>query len=240
MGFHGYGHTSCIVGDHSMADSCEGTQAPSCNQDQTNCTYDGQTFYPDYISVSHQGRKGPVDFSKFYTYVPSRGTWSIGGRREASRAQPQMQTQAISSQTPISSQPTTTVISTAVNQPGATLAENKAPLKWTQLGQATPDIDTRGSSPESDGDIVDYGRRHAALIDESRAASSLPPECHGPPNFTVESKTARATLALRLNSNENFSGSPSPQAVDVHGETMRGLDETKDRGAKIGRDGSGN
>jgi len=168
------------MGFHGIADCPEGPQTPCRCHDSVDCNRDdGHHSPPGRSIVSHHRNNGPVDLSKFHTYVPSRGTWSIGGQRTVTQPPPQMSMQAPSSQLINSTWPNSTTASTSANQPGAASSENNAPIKPTRLSRSTLDVDAPESLPKSedtkdgrsnsDAERIEYERKHAVLLEKVRA-----------------------------------------------------------------------
>jgi hypothetical protein len=134
--------------------------------------------------VSYYQNNGPVDLSRFHTFVPSRGTWSIGGQRSVTEASPQILIQAPSNQSTTSGRPNAATASTSTNQPGPVLPENKAPIRSRQLDQSAPDVDLLNSlskiedakdgRSKSNAEITKYERNHAPLLDSQRNGLSAP------------------------------------------------------------------
>jgi hypothetical protein len=141
MGFHGYGHTSCIIGECSIADCPEGPQIHYHSPESTSYNHRCHHIQPNRPIVQRHRNDGPVDLSQYCTPT-GRGTWSIGGHRTTTQTSPHLQIQANSSQHMIRDHAVFVPASRRSTQNCAAFAGNKVLVEQSRLCQSTPNVDT--------------------------------------------------------------------------------------------------
>jgi hypothetical protein len=233
MGFHGYGHTSCIIGECSIADCPEGPQIHYHGSDSTSYSHGCHHLHQNRTIIPQNRNDGPVDLSQYCTPT-GRGTWSIGGQRRATQAAPYLHMQSTKDQAAL-----VTAFS-STTQARSTFGGEKGPVEQARFCQSTPNVDIPKVSSESedakgdrsniDNERAELEKKAAALLNIVRATASPLPVCQE--HSHVCANTARI---LGTDNASVFSPPPvSSRQANGDGEGMQGFDATGDTGRYIG------
>jgi hypothetical protein len=241
MGFHGYGHTSCIIGECSIADCPEGPQTHYHSPDSTSCSHGRHHLHQNRTVVPRHRNDGPVDLSQYCTPT-GRGTWSIGGRRRVTQSAPHLHIQSNSSLHITKDQAALVSAFSSTTQPRATFRGDEALVEQARFCQSTPNVDIPNFSSESedakddrsnsDGERAELEKKSAALLNMFRATAFPLPVCQ-------EHSHVCANPARILGTEKASGFSPktvSSRRVNGDGEDggMHGLDATGDTARYIG------
>lgn len=241
MGFHGYGHTSCIIGECSISDCPDGSQTHYHRPDSTSYSHGRHHLHQNRTIVPRHRNDGPVDLSQYCTPT-DRGTWSIGGQRSVSQAAPQLHIQSSSSLHITKEQAALGLAFSSTTQPRATFGGDKAPVEQARFSQSNPNVDIPNFSSESedakddrsnsDSERTELEKKAAALLNMVRATAFPLPVCQ-------EHSHVCANTARILGTDKALVFSPttvSPRRAngDDEGDGMHGLDATGDTARCIG------
>jgi len=239
MGFHGYGHTSCIIGECSIADCPEGPQTHYHGPDSTPCSHGCHYLHQNRTAVPRHRNDGPVDLSQYCTPT-GRGTWSIGGQRRVTQAALHLHVQSSSSRHKPEDQAALVPAFSSTTQARSTFGGDNGPVEQARFCQSTPNVDIPKVASESEDAKDDRGsidneraepeKKAAALLNVVRATASPLPVCQEYSHVCADTP--------RILGIENASVCSPPvvpsRRANGDGEGMHGFDATGDTGRNIG------